>query len=141
MVRKRPCRVCRRWFQPSPRAGDRQRVCSAAGCQRERHRRACEQWRERHPHYDREERVRRRVRPVQSEDRRPARDPVAEVAWEAARDVVGVEASVLIEETAKVLHLYVRDAVAGQATVITCESPRETRAGPRDGFADGGDAA
>jgi hypothetical protein len=41
MRRKRPCRICRRWFVPHPGAGDRQHVCSAVDCQRERHWRAC----------------------------------------------------------------------------------------------------
>ena len=35
MLRKRPCRICRRWFQPHARAGERQRVCSEAACQRD----------------------------------------------------------------------------------------------------------
>jgi alkylation response protein AidB-like acyl-CoA dehydrogenase len=56
MTRKRPCQICRKWFQPHSRAGPRQRACGAEPCQQERHRRACEQWRERHPDYDREER-------------------------------------------------------------------------------------
>ena len=62
MARKRPCRVCRRWFWPHPRAGDRQHTCSRPDCQRERHRRACAAWRLRHPDYDREDRLRRRLR-------------------------------------------------------------------------------
>ena len=45
MGRTRPCRICRHWFHPHPRTGDRQHVCSRAACQRERHRRACQRWR------------------------------------------------------------------------------------------------
>jgi hypothetical protein len=29
MAKKRPCGICRRWFEPHPRAGDRQTVCCA----------------------------------------------------------------------------------------------------------------
>ncbi len=41
VVRKRPCRICRRWFLPDPRAGNRQRVCGETKCQHENHRRDC----------------------------------------------------------------------------------------------------
>jgi len=136
MARSRPCRVCRRWFVPSPRAGDRQRVCSTPSCQRERHRRACASWHQRHPDYDREGRLRAKLRPAASEPNRSAqRDPVAEVAWSVARDAVGVEASVIIEETAEVLVLYVRDVVAVQATEIKGLLGKVARAGPRDAIA------
>ena len=38
---KRPCRICRRWFEPDPRVGQRHRVCGRDECQHERHRRNC----------------------------------------------------------------------------------------------------
>ena len=44
LTRKRPCRVCKRWFIPHPRLKDRQKTCGDAPCQREWHRRKCEQW-------------------------------------------------------------------------------------------------
>ena len=43
-TRKRPCRVCKRWFIPHPRLKDRQKTCGDQQCQREWHRRKCEQW-------------------------------------------------------------------------------------------------
>ena len=43
-IRKRPCRVCKRWFIPHPRLKDRQKTCGDQQCQREWHRRKCEQW-------------------------------------------------------------------------------------------------
>ena len=39
--KKRSCSICRHWFLPDVRAGERQQVCSQAACQRERHRRRC----------------------------------------------------------------------------------------------------
>ena len=36
-ARKRPCRVCRRWFQPDARLGDRQKTCGDPECKREWH--------------------------------------------------------------------------------------------------------
>jgi hypothetical protein len=33
MVRKRPCSICRRWFMPDVRVGQRQQACSSPDCQ------------------------------------------------------------------------------------------------------------
>ena len=43
-TRKRPCRVCKRWFIPHPRLKDRQKTCGDRQCQRQWHRRKCAQW-------------------------------------------------------------------------------------------------
>ncbi|MFO7884479.1 MAG: hypothetical protein R6U68_06625, partial [Desulfobacteraceae bacterium] len=40
---KRPCCICRKWFQPIAQQKGRQRTCSPA-CRDELHRRQCEQW-------------------------------------------------------------------------------------------------
>jgi len=92
MARKRPCRICRKWFSPQPRAGDRQHICSDPGCQTERHRRACASWRRRHPDYDREDRLRRRLlRGVRSPPGPLTADPLRRIDWKVARDAVGLE--------------------------------------------------
>ncbi len=83
MRRKRPCCLCGKWFQPHARVGVRQKVCSSPECQRERHRRNCASWRSRNPDYDRETRLRARVRPdAKAPSVRPAVDPVAEIDCE-----------------------------------------------------------
>lgn len=118
MTRKRPCRQCRKWFRPDPRAGRRQHSCPSETCQRSRHRRACASWRARHPDYDVERRLRERVRAATPVGEPLQRDPLAEVVWEAARDAVGVEVTVIVEETGKVLWTWARDAVHAQADEI-----------------------
>ena len=127
MARKRPCRICRKWFLPHPRAGDRQHVCSDPGCQRERNRRACAAWRRRHPDYDREDRLRRRLRTDESPAAEGpvtlAVDPLRRIDWSAARNAVGLQVAVTIEETGKVLHLWARNAVPAQLVVPTRDPP------------------
>jgi hypothetical protein len=118
MTRKRPCRECGKWFQPNARAGRRQRSCDREACQRERHRRACAKWRARHPDYDVERRLRERVRAAAVVGEPLQRDPLAEVVWDAARDAVGVEVAVIVEETGKVLVSWARDAVHAHTTEI-----------------------
>jgi hypothetical protein len=42
--KRRPCRICGRWFAPHPRLKDRQKTCADAQCKREWHRKKCAQW-------------------------------------------------------------------------------------------------
>jgi hypothetical protein len=134
MVRKRPCRICRRWFQPHPRVKDRQRVCSSAECQRERHRRGCARWHESNAGYDRERRVRERLTAPRAEisEELQRADPLAGLAWSVARDAVGVDISVIIEESARVVVDWVRDAVPVQPGVRKAKSGGHPQGVPRD---------
>ena len=133
MRRKRPCRVCRRWFLPDPRAGDRQRTCSDPECQRERHRRACADWHRRNPDYDREDRLRRRLRREPEEAGQAGScGPLDQIDWEAARDAVGLQGSVLAEEIGEVLVSWARDAVSGKPAGFTEENRKVPLLSPRD---------
>ena len=108
MARPRCCRSCRKWFRPHPKDVDRQEYCSDPACQRERHRRACADWRRRNPHYDRQDRVRERL----VKDAPPDRiDPLRGIDWEAARDEVGVEVASLVEEAGKLIFQWARDDI------------------------------
>jgi hypothetical protein len=50
-TRKRPCRICRRWFLPDPRQIGRQKTCGRAECKIENHRRQCRQWNRKNSDY------------------------------------------------------------------------------------------
>jgi hypothetical protein len=119
MARRPKCVVCGEGFVANRRVRGRQRTCGGANCQRERHRRACSKWRKCNPDYDRERRARARVR--RSVPSAPAlqRDPLTEISWEAARDVMGVQAAVVTEETARILTTWARDAMFEQRAEIT----------------------
>jgi len=41
LSKKRPCRICRRWFTANPRLGQRQMTCGSAQCKKEWHRKKC----------------------------------------------------------------------------------------------------
>lgn len=133
MRQKKRCQICRRGFWPHPRAGDRQRVCGDEDCQRERHRRACADWRAENPDYDRERRLREKVqleRPADSQ--RPSLDPLAEIGWSAVRDAAGPEVSVIMRLLSEVLVQWTRDAVGGEAFGIMKDFPKEGSPLPRD---------
>jgi hypothetical protein len=134
MRRRRPCRICRQWFEPHARAGDRQGVCGRVACQRERHRRACASWRAQNPEYDREERLRQKLQRGEDGVRdKLVADPLpVRIDLRAARDAVGLEVFVFIEETAKVLVGWARDAVLAQGLGMTKQSAKVPPSGARD---------
>src|SRR5690606_23234741 len=115
-----------------PRSGARQRVCSAEACQRERHRRACADWHARNPDYDREGRLRERMMKAGAVSP-PVADPIpVRIDSEAARDAVGLEVVVFVEETARVRVDWARDAVMAQAVGIPKESSKHGAPGARE---------
>lgn len=42
--KKRPCRICHKWFTPHPRLGDRQKTCGNQECMRKWHIVKCAEW-------------------------------------------------------------------------------------------------
>lgn len=123
--KKRPCKICRRWFEPHPRAGDRQRVCSKPACQQERHRRADRAWHGRNPDYDRKRRLRERL----GDEPEPAEpDPLDELDWRAAEEAVGPAHRVVIERAVRLLIAWAQDAVASREEF----APEDLRRLPAD---------
>ncbi len=47
---KRPCSICRKWFQPDVRQKGRQKTCGP-GCKKELHRRQCDEWNKKNKEY------------------------------------------------------------------------------------------
>ena len=62
--RKRPCRICRRWFRPDPRLKDRQMTCGEKACKREWHRRKCAEWNKANAELLKRERLAQKLRAV-----------------------------------------------------------------------------
>lgn len=134
MVRKRPCRVCRRWFQPDPRPGDRQHTCSRPECQRERKRRSDGEWRRGNPNYWREDRLRKRV--IKQHEREAGElDPTRRIDWLVAQAEIGMKASIIIEESGKVIADWAQVEIARQLAVRTGESGRHGGHGAQEQIA------
>jgi hypothetical protein len=49
--RKRPCKICRKWFLPDPRQIGRQKTCGDPLCQKENHRHQCAKWNQKNGDY------------------------------------------------------------------------------------------
>ncbi len=132
MVKKRPCRICRSWFTPHPRAGDRQRVCSKPACQRERHRRSCKELRERDADEVRRERLESRLERSEKASG-PSQTPIqSRLDWDAVRDAVGLETAVVVELAVKHIDFAVRDAVAAQIRALSGDAHKVPIQGSRD---------
>jgi hypothetical protein len=48
---KRPCRICRKWFTPHPRLGDRQKTCGKETCKKKWHAKKCAEWNKKNRSY------------------------------------------------------------------------------------------
>lgn len=121
MVGSRPCRVCRKWFRPDGKVGNRQHVCGAPDCQKEWHRRACADWHRRNTDYDQHTRFVNRLVADDPPGQRPL-DPMVSIKWTLARNEVGLKVSVLVEEVMKVILRRVRETSIAQ--------PRENKTVP-----------
>ncbi len=146
MARPRPCLVCSQVFTPHPRAGDRQKTCSAPECQRERHRRNCADWHQRNEGYDRARRAtaqlaaaRKKARQARQGSR--SRNPVSEIPWDVVRDSVGLEAQRVLREIGQFLVEWVRDAVSQEVEALREQLAEIGPGGARDAFAARGSPA
>ena len=89
-ARKRPCAICRRWFRPNARVGDRQHACGKPECQASRRQKTQASWRRRNPGYAIAYRIDQRAAQTQPPPeplRVPA--PLDQLPWEYAKDQFG----------------------------------------------------
>mgnify|MGYP007070662608 CR=1 FL=1 len=129
--KKRPCRVCGKWYLPNPRLGDRQQTCGTAECQRKWHIRKCAEWNRKNPDYFKDIYLRGRLDslgstpPAQSSSssrsRRINAPPLRrssplDLPQEVIQEVFGVKQLIIIEYIARLL----RRGVSRGDTHATC---------------------
>jgi len=117
-ARKKPCRICRRWFQPDPRVGSRQRACSRPECQSARRQKAQASWRGRNPGYAIAWRIDQRAAQAQSPEplRMPA--PLNQLPWDVAKiqfglqgaDFIGVMSALIVRVAKDQIRPYLHDS-------------------------------
>ena len=90
-TRKRPCSVCRHWFQPDPRVGARQRACRKPECQTARRRRTQARWRAANPAYAVAYRIDRRNTQKPPPDLLRVPAPLTQLPWDLAKDEFGAK--------------------------------------------------
>jgi hypothetical protein len=50
-IKKRPCRICRKWFTPNNKLKERQKTCGKPECKKEWHKRVCAKFNKKNNHY------------------------------------------------------------------------------------------
>ena len=109
-VRKRPCSICRRWFRPDARVGDRQHACGTPECQSKRRQKTQASWRGRNPGYAIAYRIDQRSAPTQPAPEMllvPA--PLDQLPWEFAKDQFGLQCADFIAVLAALLVRFAKD--------------------------------
>lgn len=133
---KRPCRICRKWFIPNPRLGERQMTCGAAECQKQWHKRKCAEWNRNNRAYSRENYLRKRLQIAvaaqssQSAPQSPSSpvplEPVAPLNYPrtVVQEVIGAQPLVIIEYIVRLLTRSVQEVMRTQLSEIQRESSR-----------------
>lgn len=103
--RKRPCRICGKWFRPDRRKGDEQKVCGDKACQRERHRRNCVDWHKRNRNYDKLTQFQQHI----ERDPPQANASLADINWDYAAEQVDPLVAMLLEVVSHKVCAQLRD--------------------------------
>jgi hypothetical protein len=88
-ARKKPCRICRRWFQADARVGGRQRACGKPECQTARRQKTQADWRKRNPDYGIAWRLDQRAAQTPAPEPLRVPTPLNRLSWEFAKDQFG----------------------------------------------------
>ena len=131
MSMTKPCRICGSWFEPSPYAGSRQKVCSRESCQKERRRRSTAKARKKKPTLDVEYRLRKKLR-SKPEPKPTDIEVQRKVVASRTRDAAIARVMVVIEEHGRQVELTARDA---DMTILAVQRAKPSRllvSGARD---------
>jgi len=115
-TRKRPCRICRRWFMPNPRLKERQMTCGRAKCQREWHKKKCAEWNKKNTDYFKTNYLQKKIDtatqcrgdpeatlPGKHLDKVPASRMNTGMPLEYVKEVIGVQLVIIHEYLAQLL--------------------------------------
>jgi len=136
--KKRPCRICRKWFVCDPRLGDRQKTCGSAECQRKWHARKCAEWNQKNRDYFQEIYIRKRIedcaanskgRAISSSSATdfspqtgPSAAPIqADFPPPGFQEVIGIQQFIIIEYIIRLLTRGVQEAIKAQIIEIRKE--------------------
>jgi hypothetical protein len=139
--RKRPCRICGKWFAPHPRLGVRQMTCGASECQRQWHTRKCAEWNRKNRITFQENYLRNKLEALRGDPQEPPSLPPSPVPIapippippldyprRVVQEVIGVQQLVIIEYIIRLLKRGVQEVIRTQPADIQ----REYRLQPPD---------
>jgi len=138
VYKKRPCRICRRWFLPNPKLRDRQKTCGDDQCKREWHRRKCAEWNKNNADYFRSNYLHNKLDDASqsqkvSETLQPKSRLKSGLPLHYVQEVIGIQHLVIIEYLAQLLFGRFQEVLRGQVSVMTAKINQL----PRSGFSRG----
>ncbi len=124
--KRRPCRICRRWFAPNPRLKDRQKTCGAAQCKREWHRKKCSEWNKKNTDYFRTNYLQNKLNAASPSETTSKILPVkgrfkSGLPLPFVQEVIDIQHLIIIEYLAQLLFRRFQEVLRGQAVVNTKE--------------------
>ena len=130
--RKRPCRICRRWFLPDPRLKERQMTCGDAYCKRQWHRKKCQEWNRNNRDYFRSNYLHKKLDALSRDEKTTLLLPPetrclaplksrfhSGLPLLYVQEVIGIKHLVIIEYLAQLLIRRFQEALRGQPLVTT----------------------
>ena len=124
--KKRPCRICRRWFLPNARLKDRQMTCGDPECKREWHRKKCQEWNRANRDYYRANYLQKKLEAAQCDkvSKAPTRGSPRGLSksglpLQFIQEVIGVQHLLIIEYLAQHLMRRFQEVLRGQVVVTT----------------------
>lgn len=132
--KRRPCRVCRRWFTPNPRLKDRQKTCGDAKCKGEWHRKKCAEWNRKNSDYFKTNYLQKKLNTAAASKTSSQILPVKSrfksgLPLLFVQEVINIQHLIIIEYLAQLLFSRFQEMIRGQATVNTEETRRQLPSG------------
>ena len=119
LCKKRPCRICRRWFMPNPRVKDRQKTCADARCKRAWHRKKCAQWNRNNPDYFKANYLQKKLDDASAKTPKPQSRINSGLPLRYVQEVIGIQHLIIIEYLAQLLLQRFQEVLKGQLVVMT----------------------
>lgn len=144
---KRPCRICRKWFTPDPRLGDRQKTCGKERCKRKWHAKKCDEWNKKNRSYFQAIYLSSKLEssktlsqsdicppPFSNPDKNfPIRPPSSrsslQLPEDVIQDVIGVQPLIIIEYVAQLLVRSFKEVIRAQPVDMQRKLDRLPREG------------
>jgi len=124
ILKKRPCRICRRWFMPNPKVKDDQKTCGDPWCKREWHRKKCAEWNRKNPDYFKANYLQKKLDAVSLPEGRyksfhPKTRLKLRLPFLSFQEAISIQQAVIIEYFGQLLFRRFQEALRGQLPVMT----------------------
>jgi hypothetical protein len=133
-AKKKPCRICLKWFRPDVRVGARQHTCGRPECQVIRRKKTQAAWRA----WNRDYFVAWRIHARSESERTPEPlrlpHPLSKLPWDLAKDEFGIKGADFIGAMGGVLLRAKKDQLKGQVIDSKGDSVRLPRFPAKDQF-------